>query len=119
MREKKQDQRSLLRKRILLVQGTLSPAIGNLSLISLSSAKFPPRPAFGTQGSKVTLWANYFEVDFSATDKKNVKANMSGTLYEYTLTVTGLPAHYTPHDRQEARKFRQVHDNLKDTMFYV
>lgn len=58
-----------------------------MSALKLSSSKgkkpsteerMPLRPAFGTKGTEVTLWANYFALDVKQTP----------SLYKYTLEVT-------------------------------
>ncbi|KAH7175582.1 ribonuclease H-like domain-containing protein [Dactylonectria macrodidyma] len=45
----------------------------------LSQEQFPARPAHGTRGTSVTLWANYFRV-----------VTKLGILYKYTMDVTQI-----------------------------
>ncbi|KAF4965125.1 hypothetical protein FSARC_7042 [Fusarium sarcochroum] len=55
----------------------LASKMGKLAVgDSQNQDKFPPRPAFGTRGLPVTLWANYFKVDTQIT-----------LIYKYTMTV--------------------------------
>jgi hypothetical protein len=58
--------------------------MGQLSVGSsaTSAVILPVRPAFGTKGSPVTLWANYFALRL-----KNAQP-----LFKYVLTVTHVPA---------------------------
>ncbi|KAK0652744.1 hypothetical protein B0T16DRAFT_443896 [Cercophora newfieldiana] len=63
--------------RLVPANPDLATKMANLSVSD--DGRFPTRPAFGTDGKGVTLWANYFEVFL-----KNVDA----TLYKYSLTVS-------------------------------
>ncbi|KAL6409509.1 hypothetical protein AUP68_05884 [Ilyonectria robusta] len=49
------------------------------STTSLSQEQFPARPAYGTRGTAVVLWANYFRI-----------VTKLGTLYKYTMDVTQI-----------------------------
>ncbi|KAF9765825.1 hypothetical protein IL306_001815 [Fusarium sp. DS 682] len=55
----------------------LTSKMGSLSMEAKQDmGKFPPRPAFGSKGTPVTLWANYYEVKTKAP-----------VIYKYTMTV--------------------------------
>ncbi|KAI7762393.1 hypothetical protein LZL87_006788 [Fusarium oxysporum] len=55
----------------------LTSNMGNLSMEDKQNlGKFPPRPAFGSKGTPVTLWTNYYQVKTQAP-----------VLYKYTMTV--------------------------------
>ena len=54
-----------------------STGLPDLSKLEISD-KFPPRPAYGTRGTKVILWANYFEL----TAPSNLQ------LYRYEVKVS-------------------------------
>jgi len=56
--------------------GDITSKLGKLSL-SDKPEFFPHRPAFGTEGNPVTLWANYFPL--------NIKKNTP--LYQYSIRV--------------------------------
>ncbi|KAK7408739.1 hypothetical protein QQX98_009096 [Neonectria punicea] len=47
------------------------------STAALSQEQFPSRPAYGSRGTEVVLWANYFRV-----------VTKLGVLYKYTMDVT-------------------------------
>ncbi|RYO97065.1 hypothetical protein DL765_011363 [Monosporascus sp. GIB2] len=85
--------------------GTLA-VTGKMSMLKVSATKsnvpssesyFPCRPAFGTNGKEVILWANYF--------KLNVPAN---ELYQYAIEVTPVRKEGTKAQPRDA-KGRKLH----------
>jgi hypothetical protein len=69
---------------------------------------FPRRPAFGTQGTKVTLWANYFKLDMSA----------KVPLLKYSLKVKRKDSGPKSKGPKEA-KGRKLHSILKAALEQV
>ncbi|KAG5802150.1 hypothetical protein H9Q74_013319 [Fusarium xylarioides] len=68
----------------------LTSNMGNLSMEDKQNlGKFPPRPAFGSKGTPVTLWANYYAVKTQAP-----------VLYKYTMTVKEI----VPEGQEEAKE---------------
>lgn len=62
-----------------------------------TSAEHPKRPGYGTAGSPVTLWANYFKLD----------VNKSMLLYRYTLEINERAATKTsPEQRPPSVSYR-------------
>jgi eukaryotic translation initiation factor 2C len=55
-----------LENNILKSQG--DPLAGKMAQLTVAENHFPPRPAFGTSGKEVTLWANYFCLQFKPND---------------------------------------------------
>ncbi|KAJ4259792.1 hypothetical protein NW762_007724 [Fusarium torreyae] len=55
--------------------------------------KFPARPAFGTKGLPVTLWANYFKID-----------TQMPVIYKYTMTVKEIILEKEEVDKKRAAK---------------
>ncbi|KAI0164196.1 ribonuclease H-like domain-containing protein [Xylariaceae sp. FL1272] len=71
-------------------QGDISTGMKNLQI---SETPFPCRPAFGTEGKKVTLWANYFALEVSAT-----------MLLKYTLKVRLIEETDTEKEKETKKK---------------
>ncbi|KAF5672919.1 putative argonaute like post-transcriptional silencing QDE-2 [Fusarium circinatum] len=68
----------------------LTSNMGNLSMEDKQNlGKFPPRPAFGSKGTPVTLWANYYAIKAQAP-----------ILYKYTMTVKEI----VPEGQEEVKE---------------
>ncbi|RKK83127.1 hypothetical protein BFJ69_g2669 [Fusarium oxysporum] len=68
----------------------LTSNMGNLSMEDKQNlGKFPPRPAFGSKGTPVTLWTNYYQVKTQAP-----------VLYKYTMTVKEI----VPEGQEETKE---------------
>ncbi|KAF4414841.1 hypothetical protein FACUT_13926 [Fusarium acutatum] len=68
----------------------LTSNMGNLSMEDKQNlGKLPPRPAFGSKGTPVTLWVNYYAVKTQAP-----------VLYKYTMTVKEI----VPEGQEEAKE---------------
>jgi eukaryotic translation initiation factor 2C len=68
----------------------LTSNMGNLSMEDKQNlGKFPPRPAFGSKGTPVTLWANYYQVKTQAP-----------VIYKYTMTVKEI----VPEGQEETKE---------------
>lgn len=85
--------------------GTLA-VTGKMSKLKASATKskepspesyFPCRPAFGTNGNEVILWANYFNLNVPAND-----------LYQYAIEVTAVKKEGTKAQPRDA-KGRKLH----------
>ncbi|KAI0408285.1 Piwi-domain-containing protein [Xylaria palmicola] len=77
-----------------------------------ANAWFPRRPAFGTQGTPVILWANYFKLDASA----NI------ALLKYSLKVTRKDKHPNPKNKKQKgteAKGRKLHSIIKAALDQV
>ncbi|KAM7197351.1 Ribonuclease H-like domain containing protein [Rhypophila sp. PSN 637] len=58
----------------------LSLKLSKLSVKDSGAEFFPTRPNFGTKGTPITLWANYFKLSVSA-----------APIFKYTLNTTHVP----------------------------
>uniref|UniRef100_A0A0D2XGG7 Piwi domain-containing protein n=1 Tax=Fusarium oxysporum (strain Fo5176) TaxID=660025 RepID=A0A0D2XGG7_FUSOF len=68
----------------------LTSNMGNLSMEDKQNlGKFPPRPAFGSKGTPVTLWTNYYQVK-----------TQTPVLYKYTMTVKEI----VPEGQEETKE---------------
>jgi hypothetical protein len=68
-----------------------------------NSGFFPIRPSFGTDGTEVVLWANYF----------NLKVSVR-SLFKYTLRVTAKKVTKAQDDEREKAQEGQKGDDLKE-----
>ncbi|KAH7312378.1 QDE2-like protein [Stachybotrys elegans] len=71
------------------------------SNVSKSGDLFPIRPAFGTKGKEVIVWANYFQVTLK------VKA-----IYKYTIVAKEIPTESNPKPRDQLKP-RKLHEAIK------